>query len=144
MIPLAKELLRRLNEIKVFRYLVSGGTAAFTDLALLYVMTDFLHIWYVVSVTAAFLVAFVVSFTAQKFWTFQDHSTDRIHAQGSMYFIAAVLTLVVNTYAVYLLVSDLHMFYMLAQILVSVLIAISNFFIYNKLIFRRTVPTTLT
>ncbi len=129
---------------KIARYLIAGGTAAFTDLALLYIFTDFVHIWYVISVVLAFIIAFGVSFGLQKFWTFRDNSMDKIHKQGFIYLFVAVVSLIVNTYAVYLLVSMLHIHYIISQIIVSAAIAVVNYFVYNKLIFRdRTVTVQL-
>jgi putative flippase GtrA len=132
-----KALLSRLNKVKLLRYLVSGGTATMSDLVLLYAFTDFMHIWYVISVALAFIVAFMISFVAQKFWTFQDHSLDKIHTQGSIYFVVAVVSLAVNTYAVYFLVTYIHLYYIIAQIIVSALIAVANYVIYSKFIFRQ-------
>jgi putative flippase GtrA len=122
---------------KIIRFVIAGGTATAADLILLYVFTDFMHIWYVVSVAAAFVIAFLISFFSQKFWTFQDRSTENMHIQGSIYFVIAIVSLAVNTYAVYFLVNFLHFYYMLAQIIVSAFIAVLNYFIYNKFIFKQ-------
>ena len=131
-----KALILRLNDIKILRFIISGGTATVADLAFLYIFTDLFHIWYVASAAMAFVIAFTISFIAQKFWTFNDHSLDTIRAQGSMYFLVALISLLVNTYAVYSLVDYLHFYYILAQIVVSAFIAVVNYIVYSKFIFR--------
>ena len=44
------------------KFIIAGGTAAFTDLVLLYIFTDILGWWYLVSAAIAFVIAFFVSF----------------------------------------------------------------------------------
>ncbi len=51
-----------------FRFIISGGTAAFFGLLTLYLLTNIFHVWYLVSSTTAFLVGFVLAFSLQKFW----------------------------------------------------------------------------
>jgi len=80
----AKNLYTQFDEhypthARVFRFLLSGGTALLTDLILLYLFTDLFGIWYVASAVAAFILAFMVSFLLHKFWTFGDHSREDFH-----------------------------------------------------------------
>ncbi len=72
---------------RIIRYLISGGTAALTDLVLLYILADKLGIWYMYSVVLAFAVAFFVSFFLQKFWTFEDNGTSKAHRQITVYIL---------------------------------------------------------
>lgn len=122
---------------KVVRFLISGGTATLTNLILLYVLTDFVRLWYVVSAIVAFVVAFFVSFILQKFWTFRDLSQENIHRQAVIYFLAALFNLCLNTVLLYVLVEYFGVHYMIAQFFVSAAIAIENYFIYQCLIFNR-------
>ncbi len=121
---------------RVFRYILSGGTAAFVNIGLLYIFTDVFGIWYLFSATLSFLVAFVVSFGFQKFWTFEDHSTDGLHGQAILYLFVALVNLCLNTAFVYMLVEFVHVHYVLAQIISGVVIACESFFVYRKFIFR--------
>ena len=77
---------------QVGKYIISGGTAAAVNLSSLYILTEFFHIWYIISATTAFIGAFAISFTLQKFWTFKDHETEGMHKQLSLYFIVILIT----------------------------------------------------
>ncbi|MFA6459165.1 MAG: GtrA family protein [Candidatus Paceibacterota bacterium] len=125
------------KKMKIARYVISGGTAAVTDLAFLYLFTDILHIWYLVSTVFAFIIAFCVSFTLQKYWTFRDHSSDGVGAQGALYFTVSVINLAVNTGLMYLLTDIFGSHYMISQIIAAGCIAIVSFFVYQKLIFKQ-------
>lgn len=121
---------------RLLRYLVSGGIAAAVDLGLLYVFTDFFLIHYLTSAIFAFLITFFISFTLQKFWTFQDSTTDRVHVQATIYFLVALINLVINTALMYLFVDIIGIWYMAAQFLASGLLAFESFFISRYVIFK--------
>lgn len=122
---------------RLLRYFISGGTAAAVDFLFLYLFTDGFGLHYLLSAVLAFLVAFGVSFVLQKFWTFQDHSTERIHTQGVLYFVVALANLLLNTLLMYLFVDWLHFWYMGAQFFASGLIALESFFISKHVVFKQ-------
>lgn len=121
---------------KVVRYLISGGTAAFVNVALLYLFTDIFGVWYIASAVISFILAFAVSFMLQKFWTFQDSSKDGVHKQAAAYLCVALVNLFLNTGLLYLQVEYLHIHYILSQLIASMLIAFESFFVYQIFIFR--------
>ena len=126
---------------RVWRYLVSGGSAAAVDLGLLYALTEWLGLHYLFSAALAFIVAFFVSFFLQKFWTFQDHSVERVRSQVALYFVIAVANLGLNTLLMYLFVEHLHLWYLTAQVIVGALLACGSFFISKHIVFN-TLRTT--
>lgn len=127
---------------KLVRYIISGGTAAFVDLSLLFFFTSILHIWYLISAVFAFLIAFVVSFVLQKFWTFTDKSTENWKSQVVIYFIITSTNLGINTLLMYVFVDYIHIHYFLSQIIVSALIAFESYFVYQVFVFKKKQPVT--
>ena len=125
------------DHYKLLRYITSGGTAAFINIFLLYLLTEFFKFWYLLSTVASFIVAFIFSFILQKFWTFTDNSKARTHKQLAIYLIVAVTNLLINTSIIYLLVEYVGVWYIWAQIMSGATIALYSFFIY-KLIFYET------
>ena len=122
---------------QVIKYIISGGTAAVVDITLLILFTEVFGWWYLVSAITAFIIAFGISFTLQKFWTFRDHATENIHVQASMYLVVSAVNLGINTLLMYFFVDIFGIWYVVSQILAGGLIALSSFFIYKKLIFRK-------
>ena len=120
------------------RYLIAGGTSTAIDLGILYVLTEFAGWWYLVSATAAFIVAFFVSFILQKFYTFNNRDTSRktVATQGAFYFTLALTNLGINTILMYALVEWAGVWYFLAQIISAAAIAVESFFIYRFVIFH--------
>ncbi len=120
----------------VIKYIVAGGTAAVVDIGALYFFKDVLDLPLRLSVALAFLVGFTASFILQKFWAFEEKSTDRVHAQAVLYFIVSAVNFFLNIIFVSLLVEVFGLWYILAKIIVSGLIAFVSFFIYKIFIFK--------
>lgn len=123
---------------RILKFLVSGGSAAVVDLGLLYALTDVFHVWYLLSAVLAFLAAFGVSFSLQKFWTFNSQSLELLQRQLVMYLVLALFGLGLNTIAMYFLVDHAGFHYLAAQILTSAVIAGVNYFAYKHFIFAET------
>jgi len=121
---------------RIIKYLIAGGAGAFTNLALLYVLTEFFGIWYLFSTSLAFIVSFFVSFFLQKFWTFRDGNKEIIYRQMAVYFGVALTNLGLNGLLMYSLVDGLKVWYMLAQIIASALIAVESYWVYKFFIFN--------
>lgn len=144
MIGRAKDLYTQFDErhpthARIFRFLLSGGTAFSTDIVLLYLFTDIFGVWYLASAIIAFIFAFFVSFILHKFWTFGDRSRDAMHMQMGIYFLVAIVNLALNTLFVYVFVEWVGLHYIIAQVVASLLIAVESFFVYQRFIFKNTI-----
>lgn len=118
---------------KVFWFLVAGGTASAVNLLSLYVLVSVLGVWYVTAALLAFFVAFAVSFTMQKTFTFKSVGWSWKQLIG--YLLVQSTNLAVNLSLLYLLVQYAHVWYLLAQVFITAGIAIYSFFIFNFVIF---------
>ena len=122
---------------QVARYVISGGTAASVNLAVLYFLTDYLSIWYLFSAALAYVISFFVSFFLQKFWTFRDGRKDQINKQLVIYAGIAIFGLSFSVLAMYFLVDILHLWYMFAQVIVGFILAFCNFLFYKFFVFNQ-------
>ncbi len=120
---------------KVAKFIIVGGTSAITAITILFLLTHFLHVWYLLSSGIAFLFAFFVSFLLQKFWTFGDRGMETITKQLFSYSVIILCNLTLNTTALYLLVEYAHLHYVVAQIIVGGIISIMSYFFYERYIF---------
>jgi glycosyltransferase involved in cell wall biosynthesis/putative flippase GtrA len=121
----------------LLRYFVSGISGASTQIGLLYVFTDVVGLWYIYSSVLAFVVAIAISFVLQKFWTFADRETKKVHQQFARYMVVAILGVFINTFSMYIFVDIFAVWYILSQIFTGVIIAILNFFMYKFFIFNK-------
>ncbi len=124
-----------LERYVVLRYLIVGGSAGVSDLAVLYVLHDVLGIHYLIAAIFAFLVAFLISFIFHKFWTFKSHQEDT-HWQVILYFGNSLFGLCMNTLLMYVFVDRLHVGVIVSQIIVGLMVACFTFFISRNIVFK--------
>ena len=134
-VPRCGELTRK--HLRIVRYLIAGGTAAVADLTLLYLFTDGLRIHYLLSSALAFIVAFCISFTLQKFWTFEETTKGRMHAQAILYLVITGTNLGVNAGLMYAFVEWFGLWYFAAQIIAGACIACYSFLLYRHFVFHK-------
>lgn len=125
---------------KLVRYLISGGTAAASNLAALFFLVQFGHVHYLKASVLAFAMSVVVSFTMQKFWTFHDRPVHDVHAQFARYLVVILANLALNTALVYLLVEMAGVWYLAAQFMATIVIAVTGYVGYRRFVFRDRIP----
>jgi putative flippase GtrA len=132
-----KRLILFLQENRIFRFLVSGGTAVLANISCLLLLTEYFHIYYLYSSIASFFVGFLVTFFLQKFWTFRNADVSKTGKQMIITLVVASVNLFINTFFVYIFVELVGVWYMMAQVLSSLLISIETYFLYKNFIFRK-------
>jgi putative flippase GtrA len=130
-------MLGKLTSFILVRYVLSGGTAAIVDLALLYALYEVMRVHYLISAILAFLMAFVVSFTLQKFWTFRNVSHENMHTQVFTYLGTSLLGLALNTLLMYVFVDLALVHVMLSQVFAGAIVACFTFFLSKYFVFKQ-------
>jgi glycosyltransferase involved in cell wall biosynthesis len=120
---------------KIVRFLFAGTAGFIVQVTLLYLFTDKLHLWYLLSGTMAFVFSQSTSFVLQKLWAFKNYQRDRIHYQAVLFLSTGILGVILNAVFLYLFASVLHLHYLLAQGASSFLLAFVTFYIYSSHIF---------
>ncbi|MCK5320496.1 GtrA family protein [Candidatus Parcubacteria bacterium] len=123
------------NKIYI-KYVISGCTGALVNLSTLFILTEFAHIYYLLSAILAFFVSLAVSFNLQKRWTFQNNDK-KVFKQIIIYFIVTSSNLLINMALLYFLVEKLDVWYMLAQVVIYGSLSIFSFILYKFLVFRK-------
>lgn len=124
------------NKLPV-KYVLSGGSAATVHFGLLYSLTEWGGLWYILSASIAFIFAFIISFCLQKFWTFRDNGSYKIKRQIGAYFGVGVFNLFLNGLGMYIVVDVFGVMYIAAQVMVGIILAGESFCIYRYIIFDK-------
>jgi putative flippase GtrA len=133
---LAKHLYGQ--RVQFARFLISGTLATAIDIGLLYAGTEFLHVHYLVAASLALVVAYTISFFLQKLWAFGDRDTAGTMTQAASYAVFVLCSITMNALLLWFFVHELFLWYIAAQIVVSVLIALVSYVVYKTLLFGRT------
>lgn len=120
----------------IVKFFIAGGFAGVVDLIAVFIFHD-LFAWGILSSTsAAFILAFVVSFSLQKMWTFRNYSQKKLPRQLILYFAGAFINLNLNALGMHWLVNNLGLWYLLSQLIVNFGLGILNFFNYKFIVFK--------
>lgn len=118
---------------QIVRFLVSGGSAAFVQVVGLYFFHSVFGLEYLGASGIAFICAVSVNFVFQKLWTFDDDTRQDVYRQGIFFLLINCVNLILNTAIIYILVNMCDVFYIFAQIITSIIIAVFSFFSYRMI-----------
>lgn len=121
---------------KLIRYLCAGTTAAGANLGILFVLVHYFGVHYLAASILGVLGSMALGFALQKFWTFKDRVTHRMHFQFLGYLAVSSINLLINTGLMYLFVSRLGIWYLAAQVMAGVVIAITGYLGYHYFVFK--------
>lgn len=124
------------NGRELARFVLSGVTAATVGGVTLFVLTDGFGVWYLAASIVSFCLATATAFSLQKFWTFREHSMQRMPLQSMQTMSLALLNLALNTALMYVLVEQAGAHYLVSQCIVYLMIGAIDFFVYKLVIFR--------
>lgn len=115
-----------------FRFALVGILGTLINLAILYIFTEFIGIYYLVSAIIAFLVAVTHNFILNKIWTFKEKINHLFTKKYIQFFIVSIFALVINLIFLYIFTEFLNIYYMISQALAIGISFIANF-IGNKI-----------
>ncbi len=125
------------SRARIVKFVITGGLASFVHIATLVFFTEVLGVWYGVATTVGFGAGFGVSFTLQKYWTFQETSRARLPGQAFAFFALQMTNLVINGGLMYVLVDMVGLYYVLAQVVVLAVLAVFTYLVSRSYIFNR-------
>ncbi len=59
---------------RFIRYAITGGCTTLVTWSLLYTLTEFANLWYIVSAIICWLIALAISFLVNNFWTYKENT----------------------------------------------------------------------
>jgi putative flippase GtrA len=132
------------------RYGISGVTGGVIQTIGLYLWVSVLGFMagYLWGVVIAYLVALVVTFALQKYWTFRDHSHKVLARQMAMYTVVSLGNLAINALIVFLGkqaftaagIDFFHGWYLLVQVFAVGVAALAAFLANYRFTFRASSP----
>ncbi len=118
------------------RFLISGSIAFSITIILLYAFTEWGRLWYLLSATFAYSVSIGAGFLLHKYWTFSDRASGNVRRQFASFLTLNLFNIGLNALGLYLVVEYLHIWYIAAEVLVALTIALWSFTIMRLVIFR--------
>jgi len=127
--------MNKILDYRAIRYLVGGSISTLIPIITLFILKEYVGLYYLTSSTIACSVGILTSFTIQKFWVFGDKRKEIVGRQFVVFLIFALINISINGAMMFLLVEKIGLWYMLSQLITVAIIAMWNFFLYRYLIF---------
>jgi putative flippase GtrA len=112
-----------------------GGFCALLSLAILWLLTSWLGVHYLVSTMITFLITTPVGFWLNKILTFRTRR-EYARIEWPRYFLIMSVSFASSLALMYLLVSVLGLWYLLANVIVIGLLLVFNFLTHDRWSFR--------
>ena len=127
----------------VTRYILVGSIGAFVNIAVLYILTNVVGVWYITSSIFSFTASLIVAFILQKCWAFKDllFVKKYLARQAILYTISSVSFLILNILILYALVEMFNTWYILAQFFSLGSVAVGSFMFNKAFTFKASVIT---
>ena len=90
---------------QTIKYFLVGGIGVGINLGLLYILTDFLGIWYILSQGIAIAISITNNFFLHRYWTFKKEITEsKTLVRYTKFFIVSVIAMAIQLGLTFLLV----------------------------------------
>jgi len=129
------QIFNKLYKYKIIRYIIGWWLAAFIDLVLLFVFTEYLNIHYIISSILSFIIAFSFGFLFQKYITFENNHKKYIK-QWFLFLVFQLAWVSFNTISLWFFVESFWFYYIFVAFFNKIIIFIRNFYMNNKFNFK--------
>ncbi len=115
-------------------YAFLAGIATVVDFLVLFLLTDFIHIWYLISSVVSYTCGMGTNYTLNKYLNFKNTSK-KIIPQIGLFAAVALVGLGLNQILLFFLVEYFGLWYMLAKVISVSIVMIWSFFGHKKITF---------
>lgn len=113
--------------VQLFRYIIVGGVSFLVDYALLFTLTEYLHLHYLLSATISFVAGLLVNYLLSTSWIFRHSKLKSRSAEFVIYGIIGVIGLLLNNLLLYVFTDWMGIHYMFSKLITAVLVMGWNF-----------------
>lgn len=130
---------RNSRSLKFVKFCTVGAIGAVINLAILYSLTEWFKVWYLISAAVAAGVAVTSNYVLNKVWTFKFRTTGKavVAVSYTKFITVSLFGMGLNLLLLYVFVDRLHIWYIFSQILAISGVAAWNFFGSTTWAFKR-------
>lgn len=121
--------------IQFIRYLIVGGVAFAFDFGSLWFLTAGLHVHYLISAAAAFLIGMLVNYLLSVFWIFRLERFRSVSGEFALFGLIGLLGLGINELGMWLLTGRCSLDFRISKLATTFLVLLWNFSARKCLVF---------
>lgn len=121
--------------VQFVKYVTLGSVSHVVDFGSLYLLTKYLHIYYIISVAVGFIGGVLTNYLISILWIF-DRSSYKLHVEIMLIFIISGIGLLITEIIIYALVEYASLHYILSKAVAATVVVFWNFYCRKKFIFK--------
>lgn len=126
----------RLNFLNILRFAITGLTTYFTLLAI-YKSIMFFNINYKIALTFAYWINVLIHFSLNKYFTFLNKSSTRLHFQIFKYIILLIINYLLNLFFISIFIDFFYLADYIAIFISACIISLFTFLFMNHYVFKK-------
>lgn len=119
------------------QFVIIGASGTILVFVMTYALTEYLHIWYLLSYIISTLCGWTYNFFMNSRFTFQGHNNDNLIKRYIFYIQGYIFLSLISYSLVYVLTSVLHLYYLISISVVTIFMSIITFKFNRKFIFSK-------
>ena len=123
--------------IQIFRYLFAGGIAFLADVSILYLLTEYAHVHYLLSSLAGFSAGLTITYLMSIYWIFDEKSKNNKAVELTIFIIIGTIGLGLTSLFMWLFTSLLLLHYLFSKILTTAIVFVWNFVAKKQILFTK-------
>ena len=122
--------------IQLFRYVFVGGFAFLVDYGILFFLTEYVGLHYLLSATCSFLAGLIVNYLISTTWVFNQSKLKNKWIEFVVFGLIGIVGLGFNNLFLYLLTDKIGIHYMISKIIVAAIVMLWNFIARKVILFK--------
>ena len=122
--------------VQLVRYFFVGGFAFVVDFGLLYILTEYAGLHYLLSATLSFISGLLVNYISSCIWVFSNSKFKNRLVEFLFFASIGVVGLLLNDALIWLFTDCIGTHYMFSKIVAAAMVYLWNFFARKYLVFR--------
>ena len=123
--------------MQLLRYTFVGGLAFLVDFGTLFILTEYVHVHYLVSAAIAFIFGLTVNYILSVKWVFNIRTVGNRWLEFLLFALIGLVGLGLNELFLWIITEILVIYYLISKIITTIIVYFWNFFARKYLLFNK-------
>lgn len=113
--------------VQAVKYSMVGGVCTILDFSILFILTDFFGVNYIISSIISFMIATILNYILCVTWIFELRVVKKIYQEFIFYLVISGIGLMVNTLFIWSFTEFLGFYFMISKLFATGVVFVWNF-----------------
>ena len=123
--------------VEIFRYFASGVLAFGADTLVLFLLTKYAGLYYLLSSIIGFCVGLLISYFLNVIWVFHKRKIKSKRLEFVIFLIISLIGLALNSFFMWIFTSVMLIYYIYSKIITTIIVFVWNFIAKKKSLFSK-------